>query len=107
MSILYELRRRAGAVVGPVIGICVAGYFAYHVVQGERGVYAWMALDQELVLAEATLTELRTGRERIANRVRLLHPQSLDADMLDEQVRAMLGYGRPNEIVVLHPRSGS
>jgi cell division protein FtsB len=101
MRLIQELRKRARYVVGPVLGTCAVGYFAYHAVHGERGLIAYGALTQRIEEAEALLERSRNARRALAHRVSLLHPESLDPDMLDERARAMLNYGYPEDIVIL------
>ena len=45
--------------------------------------------------------ELRETQKSLQNRVKLLNPNSLDADMLEERVRFMLGYSRSDETIIL------
>ncbi len=101
MGLIAEFRSRARTVVGPVLGICVIGYFVYHAVHGERGLYAWLTMKQQVAAARAQSADIAARRRALEARVRLLHPQSLDPDMLDEAARRMLDYGRPDDIVIL------
>ena len=100
MMISREIRRRARLVVGPVLGICLVGYFAYHLVQGDRGLLAWMNLTQQIKIAQKNLADSREAREALERRVALLKPDSLDLDLLDERVRATINLALPNEIVI-------
>ena len=43
MALLLDMRRQAKQVVVPVLAIAVLAYFAYHAIQGDRGLFAWMA----------------------------------------------------------------
>jgi len=101
MGFLYELRRRAQSIVGPVIGVTVLAYFAYHVVQGDRGLFAMRSLQDRVESARAQLTEINAERRRMENRVSLLNPEGLDPDMADERARYMLNLARPDEIVIM------
>lgn len=101
MGLLQEFRARARFVVGPVLGVCAVGYFAYHVVHGDRGLIAWWNLTQRVAAAEAVLAQTRAERETLEHRVHLMEPGSLDPDMLEERARLMLNYGHPDDIVVL------
>ena len=101
MGILSELKRRAGDVVAPVIGFCVVGYFAYHSIEGDRGLVAWLRLNEQIKTASQELDGLQAERQALERRVALLRPESLDRDLLDEQVRSILNYARPDEAVVL------
>ena len=42
MVLLREIKKRARHITGPVLAIAVFGYFAYHSIQGDRGLIAWM-----------------------------------------------------------------
>lgn len=101
MGLIKELRKRARHVVGPVLGTCAVGYFAYHAVHGERGLLAYGGLTQRIHEAEALRDEVEQARRALEHRVRLLHPESLDPDLLDERARVMLNFGYPDDIVVL------
>jgi cell division protein FtsB len=95
------LKRSLRAAIGPVLGFCVVGYFAYHSFEGERGVHAYLRLGEQVAIAQAHLEDLRAERAIVERRVALLRADSLDRDMLDEQVRALLNFARPDEIVIL------
>jgi len=100
MGLIAEIRLRAKYVIGPVLGVCVVVYFAYHVVQGDRGMIAWWNLKQRVASARTVLQEISETRRTIQHRVSLLHPGSLDRDMLDERARLMLNYGHDNELII-------
>ncbi|MFM8799526.1 MAG: FtsB family cell division protein [Tagaea sp.] len=97
------LKRSLRAAVGPVLGFCVVGYFAYHSFEGERGIHAFLRLGEQVAIARAHLDDLRDERATLERRVALLRADSLDPDMLDEQARALLNFARPGEIVILEP----
>lgn len=103
MAVLHEFRRRSRQVVAPVLGACVIGYFAYHTVQGDRGLLAYMRLSGEVERAKDTLAEARADRMQLERKVRLLHPDSLDLDMLEERARDVLNRVRDDEIVIFVP----
>ena len=100
MRVVHELRRRGRAIAGPVLGISLVCYFAYHLFVGDRGLLAWMHLTQELRDARATLAALDVEKETLERRVGLLKPEHLDPDMLDERARATLNLVGPNEVVI-------
>jgi cell division protein FtsB len=101
MMVLQEIRKRAGFIAGPILGISLMCYFGYHLVQGERGLLAWLRLTQEIKVAQAHLTDLDAEKTQLDRRANLLRPDHLDRDMLDEQARATLNLAGPNEIVIL------
>lgn len=85
----------------PVLGACILGYFAYHTVQGERGVLAYWRIAQEVERSEARLALLTADRIRAEARVGLLRRDGLDLDMLEEQARALFNLTHPNDLVIL------
>ena len=101
---LKELRRRLRYVIGPVIGFGAVAYFAYHTVEGDRGVLAWIKLRTEILEAELQLAKISTDRQDLEHRVLLLRPDHLDPDMLEERARLMLNMGRPDEVVVFEKK---
>lgn len=100
-----EMRRRLRNVAGPLLGLTLLVYFAYHMVQGDRGLLAWWRLNREIHTAEATLADLQTQQQALQHRADLLRPDHLDPDMLEERARLMLDLGRPDDLVVLRPKS--
>ena len=99
MLVVNAIRQRARVIIGPILGVTLVAYFAYHLVQGERGLLAWMRLSQQIRQARVTLAEVRAEEEPKARRVWLLRNQ-IDRDLLDEQARATFNLGGPNEIVI-------
>jgi cell division protein FtsB len=100
--LIGEIRRRARHVVGPVCGISLVAYFAYHLVQGDRGLGAWLRLSEEIKVAQATLDRVEGERRALDRHVNLLRPDHLDRDMLDERARAALNMVAPNERVIFY-----
>lgn len=97
---LKELHRRLRNMIGPMIGLCAVAYFAYHTVEGDRGVLAWVQMKNEILEAELQLAKVSSERQAIEHRVLLLRPDHLDPDMLEERARVMLNMGRTDEVVV-------
>ena len=103
MIVLHEMRRRAKALVGPMLGIAVTGYFAYHLVEGDRGLRAWVRLTQELRSAKENLSAISAERTELEHRVSHMRPDHVDPDLLDAQVRKTLDLAKPDEIVIISP----
>ena len=100
MKVLTELRLRSSHIIGPIIGVCLIVYFLYHAVQGDRGLIAFWQLSKQVTQAETTYSMLNQKRAELQNRVTLLNPYSLNSDMIDERARFMLGYTKPDEVVI-------
>ena len=98
-----ELRRRSRALIGPFLGLVLTGYFAYHLVGGDRGLLAWLRLTREIRTDNERLERLRAEHAAIELKVKNLTPDHLDPDLLDERVRATLNLAAPNEIVIIPP----
>ena len=95
---------RIGRILAPLAAIGAVVYFGYHGVLGKRGVLTWMALKQELEHTRTAVAMSEAERDRIAHRVSLLRPESLDRDMLDERARLVLNMMHPEEILMFDPQ---
>lgn len=78
----------------------MVGYFAYHGMQGDRGVNAWLGLKQKVAEAKVQESKVLAERQLWEQRVKLLRPDSLDPDLLEERARIMLNYGHADETVI-------
>lgn len=87
--------------VRPLGWLLVTFYMGYHAMHGERGLYALMRDRHEMAILEEQLTQTKAERERMELHVSHLRDASLDRDLLDEQMRRMLGVMRKGEMVVL------
>jgi cell division protein FtsB len=103
MIVLRALGRRARLVFGPILGIALTGYFVYHLVEGDRGMKAWLRLNREIRTASANLDAVRAQHAVLDLKVSNLRPEHVDPDLLDERVRATLNLVSPNDIVIMHP----
>jgi len=99
------MRRRAKVLVAPVLGLALTGYFAYHLVEGDRGLRAWMRLTQELRTAKTGLADVAAERAKLERRASNMRSGHLDPDLLDSQVRRTLDFATPDEIVIIRPAS--
>lgn len=104
MHVLKELRRQGLQIIGSILGVAVIGYFAFHAVQGDRGLRAYFALNLQTELAREERDALRHDRMMIERRVNLLKPESLDLDMLDERARIVLNKVHEDDFVIFRAR---
>ena len=100
MKIFSELRLKVRFMLWPTIWATIFLYITFHTIQGERGLIAFMQIHGEVLAAKKTQQILINKKKRLQNQVTLLSPKSLDIDMLEERVRIMLGYSRPNETII-------
>ena len=104
MAFSHTLRRKIRRVFVSFLGVSATFYFVFHVFHGDRGLIAWAQLRQDVEHLETSAEALASERRYLENKVRLLHPKSLDPDMLDERARLMLNFGHPDELVIIDPQ---
>lgn len=88
-------------VLGPILAFGLSLYFCYHIFQGRRGVLSWYRMVKVVNTDEQFLVRLQKEKDALEQRVKLLRPESLDLDMLDEQARRLLNHGSSDETVIL------
>ena len=98
--------RRLRPLLLPVCCLLVLGYFAYHAVEGDYGLFALGKLQDRVASLEAELATARAEREQMERHVALMRPESLDRDMIDERAREALNMADAKDIVIfLDPRA--
>lgn len=75
-------------------------YFTYSAVKGPYGLYEKGRIEAQRVLLEKELGSLVENRQAADNRARRMSDEFLDLDLLDEQVRRIIGMARADEIIV-------
>ncbi len=100
MLLLHEVRKRARHIAAPVLGASIFLYFAYHAIQGDRGIIAWLWLSQQVEEAVVTAKTISAERIVLERRTNSLGAGKLDLDLLDERVRVTLGYAHPDDVVI-------
>jgi cell division protein FtsB len=96
-----DIKRRVKRMAGPTLGCLLAAYFVYHSLQGDHGILAWRQLDLLITEAEGSLASLESQRDALERRVRMLRPDSLDPDLVEEQGRRMLNFSHPDDVILL------
>lgn len=92
--------------VQPFLWMLMAFYMGYHALHGERGLYALVREKHELAALEEAVKATKAEREKMELHVSHLRSDSLDRDLLDEQMRRMLGVMKKNEVVMLMDKQG-
>jgi len=95
------LRRRLGGLAVPAICIVVLAFIGHNAFIGDRGFLAHERIDAEATRLKIELAALTEKRELMEKHIRLLRPDTLDPDMLDERVRAVLNFEAEGEITIL------
>lgn len=84
----------------PACCLLVLGYFAYHAVEGDYGLYALDRLKARAVSLEAEVAAVRAERDVVESHVAMLRPESLDRDMIDERARQALNLADAKDLVI-------
>ena len=92
---------RVRRAAGPVLCVAFALYLGYHAVQGERGLFAWARIEAHVHELRAAVATARAGREALEHRVKLLRPDSLDPDLLEERAADVLNVAPPGVLILL------
>ena len=82
------------------VAIGLGGYFTFAAVQGDYGVFRRAQIHAEAEALTAERDRLAAELVELQNRTHRLSDAYLDLDLLDEQVRDVLGYIRADEVVI-------
>lgn len=96
-----HFQRLSQKAITPFLALSMIGYFIYHSIQGDRGILAWVQLQERLVSALYQLNDTIEERKALEEIVQDLRPESINRDLLDQQVRLQLGYAHPDEVMIL------
>jgi len=85
----------------PAVCLMLLGYFAFHGVEGDFGLFALKKLVERESALNAELKNLAADKERLEKRVALMRPESLDPDMIDEKARQSLNMAHRNDRIII------
>ena len=97
---MNQSRLSISALVFFALMVLAGLYFAIAAVQGPSGILRRVQLDAETVELLAERDRLQAEVDRMRNLTHRLSDDYLDLDLLDERARDVLGYARPDEIVI-------
>jgi cell division protein FtsB len=80
--------------------VLVGAYFTFTAVQGNYGLFRRIQIEAEADRLSIELARLEAENARMEILTRRLSDDFLDLDLLDERARDVLGYTRPDEIVL-------
>ena len=75
-------------------------YFAFHAFTGDQGLLTTSQRNETLAVKTRELAALRTQRQDLEVRAKLLRSGSLSADLLEERARSLLGFADPRDYVI-------
>lgn len=89
-----------GTFVFFTLALGLATYFTFAAVQGDFGLFRRAEINAEADHLRAQLVQVEAEVARMENLTKRLSDDYLDLDLLDEQVRRVLGMIRADEIVI-------
>ncbi|WP_128254088.1 FtsB family cell division protein [Falsirhodobacter deserti] len=93
-------RPALGATIYFMILATLGLYFTFAAVQGDYGVFQQVQIRAQTEQLQAERDKLQAQLDDVQNRTRRMSDAYLDLDLLDQQAREILGYVRPDEIVI-------
>lgn len=89
-----------GSLLFYAIAFALSLYFTFAAVQGDYGLFRRAEILAESQELRSQLSTVRTDVARMENLTKRMSDDYLDLDLVDEQVRRVLGMVRPDEIVI-------
>jgi cell division protein FtsB len=93
-------KRSLTGVILTVLLLCIGASFTFTAVQGNHGLFRRVQVQAEVDRLSVELAALEEQTAQMALLTRRLSDSFLDLDLLDEQTRSVLGYVRPDEVVL-------
>ena len=75
-------------------------YLSFNVFDGNNGLLSHARLDNEILSLENKINYLKNENNLIQTKISSLQNLSSNSDLVDEQIRNVLGYGKSNEYIV-------
>ena len=98
------MRQRSIPPVGPLavtfVSLTLAAYFIFSAIQGDYGILRQAVYQTEADGLQRELNVLQRSIAQLENKTLRLSDHYLDLDLLDQQARDVLGFIRPDEIVI-------
>jgi cell division protein FtsB len=104
MNKINHLSRTTRALLLPLLLAAAFVYFFYHLLTGDRGIWVWYGLSEQVQMLEDQNTVLAARVARMERRVARLKPDTLDLDYVDELARQRLGVAAAGERVLYLPQ---
>ncbi len=100
MNVARAAKRKARALVPPLLFIALTGYFCWNAREGDRGLRSYALREQQLIQVKSELAAAEGETGNWQRKVAGLRADHVDPDTLDERSRAMLNLADPSDIVV-------
>ena len=101
MGLFLDLQNRLRNSGIWIFGALLMVYFAFHAVNGERGLLKYLYLRQEIAEAEKIARNYNLQKARLEEKVKHLSNASLDLDLLVERARVVLNFAASDVFIIL------
>lgn len=109
MNILYNFVKKHQVSKATFVSfftiICLSCYFLFYAIYGNNGLLDKKALQKEIERKNSVEQSLSVIRDSKESKVNKMRPESLDFDLLDEEVRRNLGYVEKDEVTIYNDSS--
>ena len=75
-------------------------YLSFNIFDGNNGLLSHARLNNEIILLENQINNLKDENSLMQVKIASLKNFSSSSDLIDEQVRNVLGYGKSNEYII-------
>lgn len=75
-------------------------YCVYHLFNGQNGLFVYWRVSKELVENRKRLNDLEIEKQRLERLTKLLSNKHICKDLLEEQVRKMIHYSYPGDVLI-------
>ena len=97
----HRRKSNGGRLILPALTAGFLGYFGFHALHGDSGLYAKYRLQDRIAELSADLNSITARHASLERRVQLLHDGTLEKDILDEQARKNLNLAQSDEIIIM------
>ena len=75
-------------------------YLLINIFDGNNGLLSHARFDNEIITLENKINSVKTNNNLMQIKIPSLRNLSLNSDLVDEQIRNVLGYGKSNEYIL-------
>ena len=100
MNGVAKISRSVGQAWLTGVWLFLVVYFAVHAFQGDSSLSVLRILDAQMIKLEVQAVDTGSRRMILEQKVAKMGGTSLDPDLLEELVRAKLGFTHPDEVVL-------
>jgi len=101
MGLFSDLQNRLRNSGFWIFGALLMIYFAFHAINGDRGLLKYLYLRQEIAEAQKIAGHYNSQKLKLEEKVKHLSNSSLDLDLLEERARIVLNLAGQDEFIIL------